>query len=99
MCKQAESRSYVLMAKKDKYEDISSNSRPKGFKEACSRSLERIKIFFMRNRQRNLKALLSVIICLVLVVVAMGGTYIRKMLSLINYDKGDTGNPDATFAE
>ncbi|MBR6939516.1 MAG: LCP family protein [Clostridia bacterium] len=87
------------MAKKDKYEDISSNSRPKGFKEACSRSLERIKIFFMRNRQRNLKALLSVIICLVLVVVAMGGTYIRKMLSLINYDKGDTGNPDATFAE
>ncbi len=86
------------MAKKGKYEDISSSSTPEGFKERAAFRREKIKTFFLRNRKRNLKALLSIIICLVLVLAAMGGAYVRKILSLINYDDGNVGNPDATFA-
>ncbi|MBQ8014988.1 MAG: hypothetical protein IJ264_02250, partial [Clostridia bacterium] len=52
----------------------------------------------MKNQKRNLKAILSVFICLILVVSALGGAYIRKMLSLINQNDGNFGNPDATFA-
>ncbi len=58
----------------------------------------KFKPFFMKNQKRNLKAILSIVICLVLVVSAAGGAYLRKMLSLINNDSGATGNPDATFA-
>lgn len=83
---------------KQKYEDISSSSTPSGFKDRMAHFGEKIKTFFLRNRKRNLKAFLSVVICLVLVVSAMGGAYIRKMLSLINYNDGTIGNPDATFA-
>lgn len=84
---------------KDKYEDISSNSKPEGFKESTKYRLGRIKVFFLRNRKRNLKALFGIVICLVLVLSALGGAYIRKMLSLINYSEGTQGDPDATFAE
>ena len=59
----------------------------------------KFKPFFLKNQKRNLKAILSILICLVLVVSAAGGAYIRKMLSLINVSSGDFGNPDATFAE
>ncbi len=83
-----------------KYEDISSYSTPKGLKNKMKFFLEiKFKPFFLKNQKRNLKAILSILICLVLVVSAVGGAYIRKMLSLINVSSGDFGNPDATFAE
>lgn len=83
----------------DKYEDITSYSTPKGFKNKIDYFMKyKFKPFFMKNQKRNLKAILSIVICLVLVVSAAGGAYLRKMLSLINIDSGATGNPDATFA-
>lgn len=83
----------------DKYEDITSYSTPKGFKNKIDHFMKyKFKPFFMKNQKRNLKAILSIVICLVLVVSAAGGAYLRKMLSLINIDSGATGNPDATFA-
>ena len=83
----------------DKYEDITSYSTPKGFKNKINHFMKyKFKPFFMKNQKRNLKAILSIVICLVLVVSAAGGAYLRKMLSLINNDSGATGNPDATFA-
>ena len=75
------------MSKKDQYEDISSSSKK-----------EKFKTFFLKNRKRNLKALLSILICVVLVVAAMAGAYVRRLLSLINYNEGNEGNPEATFA-
>ncbi len=86
------------MAKKDKFEDISSSSMNSGFKERMSYAGERIRTFFVRNRKRNLKVILSVLICVVLIVAAMGGAYVRKILSLINYNTGTEGDPEATFA-
>lgn len=82
-----------------KFEDVSSSSAPDGFKEKMGHFGGKIKTFFLRNRKRNLKALLSIVICLVLVVAAMGGAYVRKMLNLINYDDGSLGDPEATFAD
>ncbi len=82
-----------------KYEDVSSNSSPSGFKEKASYNWGKVKTFFLRNRKRNLKALLSVLICAVLVVAAICGAYVRNMLTLINYSDGKIGNPDATFAQ
>ena len=82
----------------DKYEDITSYSTPKGFKNKISHFMKfKFKPFFMKNQKRNLKAILSIVICLVLVVSAAGGAYLRKMFSLININPGATGNPDATF--
>lgn len=82
------------------YEDIISYSTPKGFKNKMSHFWKfKFKPFFLRNQKRNLKALLSILICFVLVISAVGGAYIRKMFSLINRDDGNFGNPDATFAE
>ena len=86
------------MAKQNKYEDISSNSAPEDVRGKFSFFGSKIKVFFLRNRKRNLKVLLSFVICLVLIVAAMGGAYLRKVLSLINFNEGTEGNPDATFA-
>ncbi len=84
----------------DKYEDITSYSTPKGFKNKISHFMKyKFKPFFMKNQKRNLKAILSIVICLVLVVSAAGGAYLRKMFSLINVNSGATGDPDATFVE
>lgn len=81
------------------YEDISSYSTPKGLKNKWKHFWNfKFRTFFLKNQKRNLKALLSVIICLVLVFAAAGGAYIRKMFSLINISDGNFGNPDATFA-
>ena len=81
------------------FEDISSHSAPKGFKNKLKYFKDfKLKPFFLRNKKRNLKAILSVMICLVLVFSAIGGAYIRKIFSLINYNEGHLGNPDATFA-
>ena len=87
------------MSKKEKYEDVSSSSKPSGFKESVSYFFEKIKIFFMRNHKRNLKAILGVVLCLCLIVLAMGSAYLRKLLNLIKYEAGDSGNPDVTFAD
>lgn len=82
----------------DKYEDITSYSTPKGFKNKMDHFMKfKFKPFFMKNQKRNLKAILSIVICLVLVVSAAGGAYLRKMFSLININPGAIGNPDATF--
>ncbi len=75
------------MSKKDQYEDISSSSKK-----------EKFKTFFLKNRKRNLKALLSILICVILIVAAMAGAYVRRLLSLINYNEGNEGDPEATFA-
>lgn len=84
----------------DGFEDISSYSTPKGAKNKLSHFWNfRFKPFFLKNQKRNLKALLSICICLVLVVSAVCGAYVRKMFSLINHSEGNFGNPDATFNE
>ncbi|MBR3781003.1 MAG: LCP family protein [Clostridia bacterium] len=81
-----------------KYEDISSYSTPKGFGNKIKYFWTfKFKPFFLKNQKRNLKAILSIFICLILVVSAAGGAYIRKMLSLINVNSGNFGNLDATF--
>ncbi len=82
------------------FEDISSHSTPKGAKNKLSHFWQyKFKPFFLRNGKRNLKAILSIFICLVLVVSAIGGAYIRKMFSLINHNSGHFGDPNATFAD
>lgn len=81
------------------FEDISSYSAPKGFINKLKYFKDfKLKPFFLRNKKRNLKAILSLVICLVLVFSAVGGAYVRKIFSLINYNEGNQGNPDATFA-
>ncbi len=81
------------------FEDITSYSVPKGFKNKIKYFWEfKFKPFFLRNQKRNLKAFLSIFICLVLVVSAAGGAYLRKLIGLINQSDGRFGNPDATFA-
>ena len=86
--------------KSDGFEDISSYSTPKGTKNKLSHFWNfRFKPFFLKNQKRNLKAVLSICICLVLVVSAICGAYVRKIFSLINQSEGYYGNPDATFVE
>lgn len=81
-----------------KFEDVSSYGVPKGFRNKLKYFWNfKFKPFFLRNKKRNLKSLLSVFICLILVISAAGGAYLRKVLSLINHDEGRSGNPDATF--
>ncbi len=58
----------------------------------------KFKPFFLRNQKRNLKAILSIAICFVLIVSAMGGAYLRKLIGLINQSDGHFGDPNATFA-
>lgn len=85
--------------KQDGFEDITSYSKPKGFGNKIKYFWDfKIKPFFLRNQKRNLKAFLSVTICLVLIFTAIGGAYLRNLFSLINTHSGDFGNPDATFA-
>ena len=82
------------------YEDISSVSKPQGFKNKWQYFWSyRFKTFFLRNQKRNLKVVLSVAICLLLVASAAGGAYVRHMLSLLNVNEGHGGNPDVTFVE
>lgn len=81
------------------YEDISSVSKPQGFKNKWQYFCTRFKTFFLRNQKRNLKVVLSVAICLVLVASAVGGAYVRHMLGLLNMNEGHGGNPDVTFVE
>ncbi len=81
------------------FEDISSYSTPKGFKNKIKYFWEfKIKPFFLRNQKRNLKAFLSIAICIVLIISAAGGAYLRKLIGLINQSDGRFGDPNATFA-
>lgn len=82
------------------FEDITSYSKPKGFKNKIKYFWTfKIKPFFLRNQKRNLKAIISIAICVVLIVSAIGGAYLRNLFSLINQSDGNFGNPDATFAD
>ncbi len=88
------------MAKKnDKYEDISSYSKGNGLKYKAGNSASRFKNFFKKNNKRNLKAFLIILVCLAIIFSALGGAYIRKMLSLINHTDGNGGDPNATFVD
>lgn len=92
----------ILSGKKrrgsDGFEDITSYSVPKGAKNKLSHFWSfKFKPFFLKNQKRNLKAILSICVCLVLVFSAICGAYVRKMFSLINHNEGHFGNPDATF--
>lgn len=81
------------------FEDITSYSTPKGLGNKIKHFMSfKFKPFFLRNQKRNLKALLSLVICFVLIISAVGGAYLRKMFNLINQSDGNFGNPDATFA-
>lgn len=82
------------------FEDITSYSVPKGTKNKLSHFWNfKFKPFFLKNQKRNLKAILSICVCLVLVFSAIAGAYVRKMFSLINHNEGHFGNPDITFNE
>ncbi len=82
----------------DGFEDITSYSVPKGIKNKLAHFWSfKFKPFFLKNQKRNLKAILSICVCLVLVFSALCGAYVRKMFSLINHNEGHFGNPDATF--
>lgn len=81
--------------KNDGYEDISSYSN----KEKLKNTGGKFRDFFIRNNKKNLKIILIVFLCLIIIASAVTGAYIRKVLSLINHDDGNQGNPDITFAE
>ncbi len=86
--------------KKVKFEDVTSYSRPDDVKGSFSHFFRyKFKPFFLKNKKRNLKVILSLFICLVLAGTASLGVYLQKMLLLIDYDPGNIGNPDATFAD
>ena len=85
---------------KEKFEDVTSYSRPDNVKGSTSHFFRyKFKPFFMKNKKRNLKAIMSIFICLILAGTAYLGVYLQRMLLLIDYDPGNIGNPDATFAE
>lgn len=87
-------------SQKTKFEDVTSYSKPDDVKGTLSHFFRyRFKPFFFKNKKRNLKAIMTVFICLVLAGTACLGVYFQKMLLLIDYDPGNIGNPDATFAD
>ena len=51
----------------------------------------------MKNGKRKLKALLSILICLILVFAAILGAKAREFLSLIDYNDGKIDNGDASI--
>lgn len=92
----------VGKSKKDgnRFEDITSYSRPSSVRGGASHFFRyKVKPFFMRNKKRNLKMILSLCVCLVLTGVVCLGVYMQKMLGLIDYDPGFINNPDATFED
>ena len=78
------------------FEDITSYSTPKGFKNRIKHSWNfKIKPFFLRNGKRNLKAILGIALCFVIIVTAAGGAWLVKTAGLLNRE--ERSNPDATF--
>lgn len=80
------------MSRKDKYVD-GSGEEPLSLRE----SIRATGTVFTKNRKKKLKAALIALLCIVIVVVAMGGAYISRLLGLVRRDD-HTGDPNATFA-
>ncbi len=88
-----------MAKKKDGFEDISSYSKGSGIKYKASNAKRRAKKKIDKSSNKSFKVILGILISLIIIVSALGGAYVRKVLSLINHDAGNSGNPDATFAE
>lgn len=90
------------MAKKTKikFKDVSSSSRPKGIKENWQHFMRyKFKPFFLRNHKRNLKALISIVCCFVVLLGVTGIFFADRILSRIRFNEGYSGDVNATFAE
>ncbi len=78
------------------FEDITSYSKPKGFKNIIKYFWEfKISPFFLRNKKRNLKALLSITLCFAIIVTTAIGAWIVKTAGLVNRE--ERSDPNATF--
>lgn len=88
-----------MAKKKDDYEDISSYSKRSNIKNKAENAKQRAKNKIDKSSNKSFKIILGILITLIIVVSALGGAYIRKVLSLINHDAGNNGNPDATFVD
>lgn len=88
-----------MAKKKDDYEDISSYSKRSHIKYKAENARQRAKNKIDKSSNKSFKIILGILISLIIVVSALGGAYIRKVLSLINHDAGNNGNPDATFVD
>lgn len=88
-----------MAKKKDNFEDISSYSKGSGFKYKADNAKQRAKKKINKSSKKSFKAVFCVLVGLIIVVSALGGAYVRKVLSLINHDAGNNGNPDATFVD
>lgn len=88
-----------MAKKKDDYEDISSYSKRSNIKNKAENAKQRAKNKIDKSSNKSFKIILGILISLIIVVSALGGAYIRKVLSLINHDAGNNGNPDATFVD
>ncbi len=81
------------------YEDITSQSSPKGLKNKIKHSWEyKTKPFFLRNKKRNLKALICILLCFVIATpLTMLVGFFGHYFGLINHNEGYFGNEDASF--
>lgn len=85
---------------KFKFTDVSSSSRPKGIKSRWKHFCRhKLKPFFYRNHKRNLKALISIVVCFVLLLGVTGFLFADRFLSKIGYNEGYSGDMNATFEE
>lgn len=84
----------------ERFEDIISSSSPSDFKGKTDHWFKyRFKPFFLRNHKRNLKALISIVVCFAVLVGITAVFYAKNILDLVNYDEGYSGDADATFAQ
>lgn len=88
-----------MAKKKDRYEDISSYSKGSGIKYKADNAKQRAKKKINKSSKKSFKIVLCLLVGMIIVVSALGGAYVRKVLSLINHDAGNNGNPDATFVD
>lgn len=58
----------------------------------------KINQFFMENNKRNLKIAITILCVVLAIAIIAVGIYISQKLGLINFDLGDKGNPEGTFA-
>lgn len=99
LIRQTYSGVFIMAKKKDDYEDISSYSKRSHIKYKAENARQRAKNKIDKSSNKSFKIILGILISLIIVVSALGGAYIRKVLSLINHDAGNNGNPDATFVD
>ena len=82
-----------------KFEDITSSSKPSGFKGALSFWYKyKFKPFFLRNHKRNLKATVSIVGCFAVLLVLCAALYANNLFGKIKTE-GYTGDVNATFME